>query len=78
MPHRASLVAGHFYDADPVRLRAAIQARLGSTPTRLAQLGIAETQLPAILENLAGNAQWFGLAETYTPDVLADILKRAL
>lgn len=36
MPHRASLVAGHFYDADPVRLRAAIQARLGSTPTRLA------------------------------------------
>ncbi len=48
------------------------------TPTRLAQLGIAETQLPAILENLAGNAQWFGLAETYTPDVLADILKRAL
>ena len=48
------------------------------TPTRLAQLGITETQLPAILENLEGNARWFGLAETYTPAVLADILKRAL
>ena len=48
------------------------------TPTRLAQLGITETPLPAILENLEGNARWFGLAETYTPAVLADILKRAL
>ena len=48
------------------------------TPTRLAQLGIEEVQLPAILQNLEGNARWFGLAETYTPEVLADILKRAL
>ena len=48
------------------------------TPTRLSQLGIAEAELPAILDNLQGNAQWFGLAETYTPDVLAAILKRAL
>jgi alcohol dehydrogenase YqhD (iron-dependent ADH family) len=48
------------------------------TPTRLSQLGITEVQLPAILENLQGNARWFGLAETYTQDALADILKRAL
>jgi alcohol dehydrogenase YqhD (iron-dependent ADH family) len=48
------------------------------TPTRLSQLGITEAQLPAILENLQGNARWFGLAETYTQDALADILKRAL
>ena len=48
------------------------------TPTRLSQLGITETQLPAILENLQGNARWFGLTETYTQDALADILKRAL
>lgn len=48
------------------------------TPTRLSQLGITAAELPAILDNLQGNAQWFGLAETYTRDVLADILKRAL
>ena len=48
------------------------------TPTRLPQLCITAAELPAILDNLQGNAQWFGLAETYTRDVLADILKRAL
>lgn len=48
------------------------------TPTRLSQLGITEAHLPAVLENLQGNARWFGLAETYTQDVLAEILKRAL
>lgn len=48
------------------------------TPTRLSQLNITAADLPAILENLEGNARWFGLAETYTPEVLADILKRAL
>lgn len=48
------------------------------TPTRLSQLGITAADLPAILDNLQGNAQWFGLATTYTQDVLADILKRAL
>ena len=48
------------------------------TPTRLSQFGITAAELPAILDNLQGNAQGFGLAETYTQDVLADILKRAL
>ena len=48
------------------------------TPTRLSQLGITQADLPAILDNLQGNAQWFGLAETYTPEVLGEILKRAL
>lgn len=48
------------------------------TPTRLSQLGITEAQLPVVLENLQGNAQWFGLAETYTQEVLATILKQAL
>ena len=48
------------------------------TPTRLSQLGITEADLPAILDNLRGNAQWFGLAETYTPEVLTKILKNAL
>ncbi len=48
------------------------------TPTRLSQLGITQADLPAILDNLQGNARWFGLAETYTPEVLGEILKRAL
>ena len=48
------------------------------TPTRLSQLGITEADFPRILENLEGNTRWFGLAETYTPDVLTTILKLAL
>ncbi|MNH09314.1 NADH-dependent butanol dehydrogenase B [compost metagenome] len=48
------------------------------TPTRLSQLGITEADLPAILDNLAGNARWFGLAETYNRDVLTEILHKAL
>lgn len=48
------------------------------TPTRLSQLNISAADLPAVLENLEGNARWFGLAETYTPDVLAAIMKNAL
>jgi len=48
------------------------------TPTRLSQLGITEADLPTILDNLKGNAQWFGLAQTYTQDVLREILTLAL
>lgn len=48
------------------------------TPTRLSQLGITEADLPAILKNLQGNTRWFGLADTYTQDILSTILKLAL
>lgn len=48
------------------------------TPTRLSQLNITAADLPAILGNLEGNARWFGLAETYTQDVLEEILRKAL
>lgn len=48
------------------------------TPTRLSQLGITEAQLPAIIDNVLGNAAWFGLAELYTREAVGDILKRAL
>jgi NADP-dependent alcohol dehydrogenase len=48
------------------------------TPTRLSQLGITEAELPATIENVLGNAKWFGVAELYTRDVVGTILKLAL
>jgi NADP-dependent alcohol dehydrogenase len=48
------------------------------TPTRLSQLGINEADLPAIIDNVLGNAKWFGVAEIYTRDVATAILKSAL
>ncbi|MGE6122799.1 hypothetical protein [Aeromonas media] len=38
----------------------------------------SSASLPAILENLKGNARRFGLAETYTQEVLASILRKAM
>lgn len=48
------------------------------TPTRLGQLGIQETDLPAIVENVQINVKAFGIADAYPPHVVADILARAL
>jgi len=48
------------------------------TPTRLSQLGITEADLPATIENVLGNAKWFGIADIYTRDVVTTILKNAL
>lgn len=48
------------------------------TPTRLSQLGITANDVPALTQNMLGNAQWFGIAEAYTPDVVATILGLAL
>lgn len=48
------------------------------TPTRLPQLGIKEADLPAIVENVQKNVRIFGIAETYTPEVVTAILKNAL
>lgn len=59
---------------------AALQAwydKIG-TPTHLPQLGIKETDLPAIVENVQKNVRIFGIAETYTPEVVTAILKNAL
>ena len=59
---------------------AALQAwydKIG-TPTHLPQLGIKETDLPAIIDNVQRNVSVFGIAETYTPEVVATILKNAL
>lgn len=48
------------------------------TPTHLPQLGIKETDLPAIVENVQKNVRIFGIADTYTPEVVTAILKNAL
>ncbi len=48
------------------------------TPTHLPQLGIKETDLSAIVENVQHNVRVFGIAETYTPEVVTAILKNAL
>lgn len=48
------------------------------TPTRLSQLGITEADLPATIDNVLGNAQWFGIADIYTRDVVTTILNNAL
>ena len=48
------------------------------TPTRLSQLGITEANLPATIENVLGNAAYFGVAEIYTRDVVTTLLNNAL
>ncbi len=48
------------------------------TPTRLSQLGITVADLPATVENVLGNAKWFGIADIYTRDVVTRILTNAL
>ena len=51
--------------------------RIG-TPTRLSQLGIKESDLAAIVENVQGNVRGFGIADLYTPEAVTAILKSAL
>ncbi|MFJ5510741.1 iron-containing alcohol dehydrogenase [Pectobacterium jejuense] len=48
------------------------------TPIRLGQLGIQESDLPAIVANVQINVKAFGIADAYPPHVVTDILKRAL
>ena len=47
------------------------------TPTRLPQLGIHESDLAKTVENVLGNASYFGIGEIYTADVATTILKNA-
>jgi len=51
--------------------------RIG-TPTRLSQFGITEADLPATIENVLGNASYFGVAEIYDREVVTQILASAL
>lgn len=47
------------------------------TPTRLSQFNIASSELPIILENVLGNASYFGVADIYTREVSTEILENA-
>lgn len=47
------------------------------TPTRLSQFNIASSELPVILENVLGNAKYFGVADIYTEEVSTEILNNA-
>ncbi len=47
------------------------------TPTRLSQFNIASSELPVILENVLGNASYFGVADIYTREVSTEILENA-
>lgn len=48
------------------------------TPTRLAQLGIQMSDLPAIVDNVQGNVRIFGIADVYTPEAVTTILQNAV
>lgn len=48
------------------------------TPTRLSQLGIREADLAETTEIVLGNARYFGMADTYTREVVTAILHHAL
>lgn len=48
------------------------------TPTRLGHLGIKESDLAAIGDNVQMSVQRFGLAEQYPPEVVSEILRHAL
>lgn len=48
------------------------------TPTHLSQLDIDASRIDDIVENAYENATFFGLAETYTREVLKEILNKAL
>lgn len=48
------------------------------TPTRLEQLNIKEADLPAIVENVQINVKAFGIASDYPPEVVTEILMKAV
>jgi alcohol dehydrogenase YqhD (iron-dependent ADH family) len=51
--------------------------RIG-TPTHLAQLGIKDSDLPAIVDNVQKNMRAFGIADIYPADVVTTVLRNAL
>lgn len=79
-PQQFQRLAKHVFGVDtPEQGIAAMEKwfdKIG-TPTRLSQLGITEADLPATIENVLGNAQWFCIAHIYTRDVVTTILNNA-
>jgi hypothetical protein len=48
------------------------------TPTKFSDFNIEEKTLPAVIDNAAGNAVYFGMGDVYTKEVITEILKKAL
>lgn len=48
------------------------------TPTRLSQFEIDASEINRIKENVAGNAQYFGISDIYTDEVITEILLTAM
>lgn len=48
------------------------------TPTKLGQFNIGQDDFDAIVENMLGNASYFGISDIYTEDVLSEIMHNAL
>ncbi|MEV9498180.1 iron-containing alcohol dehydrogenase [Aliarcobacter butzleri] len=48
------------------------------TPTKLSQFNIDKSETDTILQNLLGNAEYFGVKQIYTKEILTEILESAL
>ena len=48
------------------------------TPVRLSEVNISAEALPSIIDNVKSHIRAFGIAETYSPDVVEVILQNAL
>lgn len=46
------------------------------TPTHLPQLGITDVS-DELIENILSNAEWFGIKDIYTHNVVVDIINKA-
>ena len=80
-PAQFTRFAKHVFGVDtPEAGIAALEAWFNNigTPTRLGQLGIKESDLAAIGDNVQISLQRFGLAAQYTPAVVDEILRHAL
>lgn len=59
---------------------AALESRFTKigTPVRLSEVNISAEALPSIIDNVKSHIRAFGIAETYSPDVVEVILQNAL
>lgn len=80
-PSQFTRFARHVFGVDtPAQGIAALEAWFNQigTPTRLGQLGIQASDLPAIVDNVQRSVQRFGMADQYPPEAVTAILQLAL